>query len=48
VPALGIGGTLGAVLLAQLIVLALAWMRMTRLFALVALAQRDAGPAHLH
>jgi hypothetical protein len=48
VPAIGIGGTLGAVLLAQLIVLVLAWMRMTRLFALVALARQQAGPAQLH
>lgn len=48
VPAIGLPGTLGAVLLAQLVVLALAWMRMARLFALVALAQHEAGPAPLH
>lgn len=48
VPAIGIPGTLGAVLLAQLIVLVLAWMRMARLFALVALAREQAGPAQLH
>jgi hypothetical protein len=36
------------VLLAQLIVLALAWMRMTRLFALMALARDQAGPVQLH
>ncbi|MUI12147.1 hypothetical protein GJV26_06600 [Massilia dura] len=48
VPAIGLAGTAGALLLAQLIVLVLAWMRMTRLFALVALARRQAGPAQLH
>ncbi|GGY58768.1 hypothetical protein [Pseudoduganella albidiflava] len=48
VPAIGLTGTVGALLLAQAIVLALAWMRMARLFALVALAQDQAGPPHLH
>ena len=48
VPAIGPAGTLGALLLAQLVVLVLAWMRMTRLFALVALAQHQAGPLRLH
>jgi hypothetical protein len=48
VPPLGAAGTLGAVLLAQLAVLALGWMRIARLFALIALAQRLAGPPHLH
>lgn len=48
VPAIGLAGTVGALVLAQSIVLVLAWMRMTRLFALVALAQRHAGPAQLH
>ncbi|QGZ41719.1 hypothetical protein IP92_00703 [Pseudoduganella flava] len=48
VPALGAAGTLGAVLLAQLVVLALGWMRAARLFALIALAQRLDGPPHLH
>jgi hypothetical protein len=48
VPAIGVFGTFGALLLAQLLVLVLAWMRMTRLFALVALARHDAGPLHLH
>jgi len=43
VPALGLGGTVGAVLLAQLIVIVLAWMRSARLFALMALA-RDQAP----
>lgn len=37
VPALGTIGTAGAVVLAQLVVLVLGWMRMARLFALVAL-----------
>jgi hypothetical protein len=37
VPALGTVGTAGAVVLAQLVVLVLGWMRMARLFALVAL-----------
>nr|WP_081984113.1 hypothetical protein [Massilia sp. JS1662] len=37
VPALGTVGTIGAVVLAQLVVLVLGWMRMARLFALVAL-----------
>ncbi len=37
VPALGIFGTMGAVVLAQLVVLVLGWMRMARLFALTAL-----------
>ncbi|QBE62582.1 hypothetical protein [Pseudoduganella lutea] len=41
VPAIGPVGTLGALLLAQLVVLVLAWMRVTRLFALVALAQKQ-------
>jgi hypothetical protein len=36
-PALGTLGTIGAVVLAQLVVLALGWMRAARLFALVAL-----------
>ncbi|WP_338771662.1 hypothetical protein [Massilia sp. METH4] len=48
VPAIGLPGTLGALLLAQAIVLAVAWMRMARLFALAALARDDAGPHHLH
>ena len=38
VPALGTLGTIGAVVLAQLVVLVLGWMRAARLFALVALA----------
>lgn len=37
VPALGTIGTAGAVVLAQLVVLVLGWMRMARLFALTAL-----------
>ena len=37
VPALGTAGTVGAVVLAQLVVLVLGWMRMARLFALTAL-----------
>jgi hypothetical protein len=37
VPALGAVGTAGAVVLAQLVVLVLGWMRMARLFALTAL-----------
>ena len=37
VPALGMAGTIGAVVLAQLVVLVLGWMRMARLFALTAL-----------
>jgi hypothetical protein len=37
VPALGAIGTAGAVVLAQLVVLVLGWMRMARLFALTAL-----------
>ena len=37
VPALGLVGTAGAVVLAQLVVLVLGWMRMARLFALTAL-----------
>jgi hypothetical protein len=37
VPALGTVGTAGAVVLAQLVVLVLGWMRMARLFALTAL-----------
>lgn len=48
VPAIGPAGTVGALLLAQSIVLVLAWMRMARLFALVALARDQAGPARLH
>lgn len=48
VPALGPAGTVGALLLAQAIVAVLAWMRIARLFALVALARRQAGPAQLH
>ncbi|MBB3223267.1 hypothetical protein [Pseudoduganella umbonata] len=48
VPAIGVAGTLGALLLAQLLVLVLAWMRMARLFALIRLAQDQAGPSHLH
>jgi hypothetical protein len=43
VPALGAGGTIGAILLAQLIVIVLGWMRSARLFALMALA-RDQAP----
>jgi hypothetical protein len=43
VPALGGGGTVGAILLAQLIVVVLGWMRSARLFALMALA-RDQAP----
>jgi hypothetical protein len=37
VPALGTAGTIGAAVLAQLVVLVLGWMRMARLFALTAL-----------
>lgn len=37
VPALGTAGTVGAVVLAQLVVVVLGWMRMARLFALAAL-----------
>jgi hypothetical protein len=37
VPALGTAGTVGAIVLAQLVVIVLGWMRMARLFALVAL-----------
>jgi hypothetical protein len=48
VPAIGAAGTLGALLLAQLLVLVLGWMRMARLFGLILLAQEQAGPAHLH
>lgn len=48
VPAIGVAGTAGALLLAQAVVLAVAWMRMARLFALVALAREAAGPPHLH
>lgn len=39
VPALGAGGTIGAVLLTQLAVLALGWMRSARLFAMMALVR---------
>jgi hypothetical protein len=39
VPALGAGGTVGAVLLTQLAVLVLGWMRSARLFALIALTR---------
>jgi hypothetical protein len=39
VPALGTAGTVGAVVLAQLVVLVLGWMRMARLFALAALVR---------
>ncbi len=39
VPALGAGGILGAFLMAQLAVLALAWMRCARLFGLMELAR---------
>ena len=39
VPALGAGGTLAAVLLTQLAVLVLGWMRSARLFALMALTR---------
>jgi hypothetical protein len=39
VPALGAGGTLGALVLAQLLVLVLGWMRSARLFALMAVAR---------
>jgi hypothetical protein len=39
VPALGAGGTLGALVLGQLLVLVLGWMRSARLFALMALAR---------
>jgi hypothetical protein len=39
VPALGAAGTVGAVVLAQLVVLVIGWMRAARLFALVALVR---------
>jgi hypothetical protein len=39
VPALGVGGTIGAVLLTQLAVLVLGWMRSARLFAMMALTR---------
>lgn len=39
VPALGAAGTLGALVLAQLLVLVLGWMRSARLFALMAVAR---------
>jgi len=39
VPALGGGGTVGAVLLTQLAVLVLGWMRSARLFAMMALVR---------
>jgi hypothetical protein len=39
VPALGTGGTIGAVLLTQLVVLVLGWMRSARLFAMMALVR---------
>jgi hypothetical protein len=39
VPALGTGGTVGAVLLTQLVVLVLGWMRSARLFAMMALVR---------
>jgi hypothetical protein len=39
VPALGAGGTIGAVVLTQLAVLVLGWMRSARLFALMALTR---------
>jgi energy-converting hydrogenase Eha subunit B len=39
VPALGGAGTLGALVLAQLLVLVLGWMRSARLFALMAVAR---------
>ena len=39
VPALGAGGTIGAIVLAQLIVIVLGWMRSARLFALMALVR---------
>lgn len=39
VPALGGAGTVGAVLLAQLVVLVLGWMRSARLFAMMALVR---------
>jgi hypothetical protein len=39
VPALGVGGTMGAVLLTQLAVLVLGWMRSARLFAMMALTR---------
>jgi hypothetical protein len=39
VPALGTGGTMGAVLLTQLAVLVLGWMRSARLFAMMALTR---------
>jgi len=42
VPALGVGGTIAAFLLAQLVVLVLGWMRSARLFALMALARDQA------
>jgi hypothetical protein len=52
VPALGTAGTAGAVVLAQLVVVVLGWMRAARLFALVALiglaqsvGPKDAGAA---
>lgn len=40
VPALGAGGTLGALALAQLLVLVLGWTRSARLFALMAVARQ--------
>jgi hypothetical protein len=39
VPALGAGGTIGAVVLTQLVVLVLGWMRSARLFAMMALVR---------
>lgn len=39
VPALGTAGTVGAVVLAQLVVIVIGWMRAARLFALVALVR---------
>lgn len=42
VPAIGAGGTIGAFLLTQLVVIVLGWMRSVRLFALMALARDQA------
>jgi hypothetical protein len=44
VPALGTAGTAGAVVLAQLVVLAIGWMRMARLFALTHVIVMDRLP----
>jgi hypothetical protein len=45
VPALGTVGTIAAVVLAQLVVLVLGWMRAARLFALLALVRRPGADA---